>query len=259
MPTESITVSHILAILRDRLACNDIHRVYRHVLSPADYPLAVVRVIAPVKRFDIPALLDDSEPRTLVLVDSLFHSVPAVGHIEIRDAIEAGLTVMGVVIDGGDPRRRDAGAGYARTTAAITPATTPPAHEDRREIDSWVCDYLQAEGNANTRDVIHDGKLAGFSEDQIKKARRRVGATSIRQGFGKGSTVIWAIGATDAIDDGHTDKAPMAPMASIAAPTTDQLRCQRCSTVLTAAASIELGICEECRLSDYSKHGGVDE
>jgi ribosomal protein S12 methylthiotransferase accessory factor len=47
MPTESITVSHMLAILRDRLARNDIHRVYRHVLSPADYPLAVVRVIAP--------------------------------------------------------------------------------------------------------------------------------------------------------------------------------------------------------------------
>lgn len=59
-----------------------------------DDPL--VRVHPPVKRFDIPALLDDSEPRTLVLVDGLFHSVPAVGHIEIRDAIEAGWTVWGL-------------------------------------------------------------------------------------------------------------------------------------------------------------------
>lgn len=88
--------------------------------------------------------------------------------------------------------------------------------DDRHEVDGWLREYLEAEGRANARDVIRDSKHAGFSEDQVKKARRRIGAESIRQGFGKGSTVIWAIGATGAIDDGHKNPAPMAPMEASA-------------------------------------------
>jgi AAA domain len=90
--------------------------------------------------------------------------------------------------------------------------------DDRGEVDSWLRDYLEAEGRANAGDVIRDGKLAGFSENQVKKARKRVGAASIRHGFGKGSTVIWAIGATDA---GHTDRESMAPMWPSAPMATD--------------------------------------
>lgn len=99
-------------------------------------------------------------------------------------------------------------------TAHSARALLAPADDsdDRREVDGWLRDYLEAEGRANARDVIRDSKLAGFSEDQVKKARRRIGAESVRQGFGRGSTFIWAIGAIDAIDDGHKNQASMAPM-----------------------------------------------
>jgi hypothetical protein len=103
--------------------------------------------------------------------------------------------------------------GVTNHTARVLLA--PSDDDDHREVDGWLRDYLEAEGKANARDVIRDGKLAGFSEDQVKKARRRVGAESIRQGFGKGSTVIWAIGAIDAIDaidDAHKNPASMAPI-----------------------------------------------
>ena len=100
----------------------------------------------------------------------------------------------------------------ATTHTAHGLLASPDDAEDRREVDGWLRDYLEAEGNANARDVIRDGKLAGFSEDQVKKARRRIGATSTRQGFGKGATVVWCIGAIDAIDDSHSEPASMAPM-----------------------------------------------
>lgn len=150
--------------------------------------------------------------------------------------------------------------------------------DDRNEVDSWLRDYLEAEGRANARDVIRDGKLAGFSEDQIKKARKRVGANSTRQGFGKGSAVIWAIGAIQAMDDGHTERASMAPMGPRAPMTassppdteealpgmTDRVKralanakganqtgtgCGICGAELTRSDSVRAGLCSECQLT----------
>ncbi|WP_081388629.1 AAA family ATPase [Mycobacterium colombiense] len=88
--------------------------------------------------------------------------------------------------------------------------------EDRREVDQWLTAYLQNDGSAaNARDVIRDGKLAGFSEDVIKKARKRLKLTTTRHGFGKGSTVVWSIGAPiGAIGASLENPASMAPMAA---------------------------------------------
>ena len=88
--------------------------------------------------------------------------------------------------------------------------------EDRREVDDWLTAYLQEDGGAaNARDVIRDGKLAGFSEDILKKARKRMRLNTNRHGFGKGSTVVWSIGARiDAIDASTQNPAPIAPMAA---------------------------------------------
>jgi hypothetical protein len=105
--------------------------------------------------------------------------------------------------------------GATAYTASALLATSDDA-DDRGEVESWLRDYLEAEGRANAGDVIRDGKLAGFSENQVKKARKRVGAASIRHGFGKGSTVIWAIGAIGATDAGHTERESMAPMGASA-------------------------------------------
>lgn len=88
--------------------------------------------------------------------------------------------------------------------------------EDRREVDRWLQAYLEDEGGAaNARDVIRDGKLAGFSEDVLKKARKRLKLTTSRAGFGKGSTYVWSMGADmRAMDARSQNTAPMAPMAA---------------------------------------------
>jgi hypothetical protein len=88
--------------------------------------------------------------------------------------------------------------------------------EDRREVDGWLKAYLQDDGGAaNARDVIRDGKLAGFSEDILKKARKRLRIHTNRHGFGRGSTVVWSIDARiDAIDTNSQDLAPMSPMTA---------------------------------------------
>ncbi|WP_197500509.1 AAA family ATPase [Mycobacterium sp. 852002-51961_SCH5331710] len=89
--------------------------------------------------------------------------------------------------------------------------------EDRREVDHWLTAYLEQDGgSADARDVLRDGKLAGFSEDVLKKARKRLKLHSNRHGFGKGASYVWSIRARiDAI--GASPETP-ASMASMAAP-----------------------------------------
>jgi hypothetical protein len=119
-------------------------------------------------------------------------------------------------------------------------------HDERREIDRWLVDYLTSGGSANARDVIRDGRASGFTEDAVKKARRRVGATSERQGFGKGSTVVWTIDAPmDAIDARNQKPESMSPMVTYAEsggaeePTegTEELKNQRVSPSSSSVSS----------------------
>ncbi len=53
------------------------------------------QIRSPVKRGDVEALAG-VEPGVLVLVDGLFHDALAVGHIEIRNAVERGWQVWGL-------------------------------------------------------------------------------------------------------------------------------------------------------------------
>lgn len=145
---------------------------------------------------------DDPERRVLASIKSNLGAAP--------DSLTYRLVSEG---DYGVARVQWEGVTTHTARALLAPAEDS---DDRREVDGWLRGYLEAEGRANARDVIRDGKLAGFSEDQVKKARRRVGAESVRQGFGKGSTFIWAIGAIGAIDDSHKNPAPMAPMGQLA-------------------------------------------
>jgi 5S rRNA maturation endonuclease (ribonuclease M5) len=86
--------------------------------------------------------------------------------------------------------------------------------QDRREIDEWLSEYLEKseDNSADSKEVIRVGKGLGYTEDQIKKARRRIKAHSQRHGFGPGSSVVWSINATDATDAAPAPKAPMAPV-----------------------------------------------
>src|SRR4051795_13634825 len=53
-------------------------------------------VLPPVRRGDVPALLRDRRPGALAIADGLFHQSLAVGHVEIRDALDAGWQVWGL-------------------------------------------------------------------------------------------------------------------------------------------------------------------
>jgi len=50
----------------------------------------------PIRRGDLPELLRRGFNGTIIIADGVFHSELAVGHIEIRDALEAGNTVYGL-------------------------------------------------------------------------------------------------------------------------------------------------------------------
>ncbi len=118
-------------------------------------------------------------------------------------------------------------------------------HDERRELDSWLVDYLSTEGgSANARDVIRDGRATGFTEDAIKKARRRIRARSERQGFGKGSSVVWTIDAPiGAIDATNEKPAPMAPMpAPMQAVPDNPRRCPDCQTEVPPG-HVRCGLC----------------
>ncbi|OBE98986.1 AAA family ATPase [Mycobacterium sp. 852002-10029_SCH5224772] len=106
--------------------------------------------------------------------------------------------------------------GTAHTARTLLADHNDGDDDDRREVDHWLKAYLQEDGGAaNARDVIRDGKLAGFSEDILKKARKRLKLKTNRHGFGKGSTVVWSIGARiDAIEASSQNTASMPPMAA---------------------------------------------
>jgi hypothetical protein len=66
-------------------------RDHGSVQIPAD-----VRLLPPVGRGDVDALVQQELPGVAVLVDGLFHDRLAVGHEEIRKALEAGWSVWGL-------------------------------------------------------------------------------------------------------------------------------------------------------------------
>ncbi|MGW4438081.1 TfuA-like protein [Streptomyces sp. NPDC004596] len=67
------------------------HGLDLHILADAE-----VTVRPPARRGDVEALLGRSEPGRLAIADGTFHSYPAVGHAEIRAALEAGWQVWGL-------------------------------------------------------------------------------------------------------------------------------------------------------------------
>ena len=127
--------------------------------------------------------------------------------------------------------------------------------EEMREIDAWLLDYIEhAGGEAKARDVINDGKTAGFTEDAIKRARRRLRIRTERNGFGKGSVVAWSIGAPiEVIEAGNPKPAPMAPMSHLCEPGPNKLLqdkpCKRCGNLPDEHGLGDTGLCLGCETS----------
>jgi hypothetical protein len=61
-----------------------------------DSLLTGVRILPPIQRGDLPRLLAESRPASIAIADGKFHQCLAVGHAEIREAIDRGVQVWGL-------------------------------------------------------------------------------------------------------------------------------------------------------------------
>ncbi len=79
---------------------------------------------------------------------------------------------------------------------ALRPLPSPPDEEDRaffgRECDQWLREMLTA-GPVLHAEIMHVGREAGFTRDALRRAKRRIGATAYRDGFGPGSRFYWQL------------------------------------------------------------------
>jgi hypothetical protein len=65
-------------------------------------------------------------------------------------------------------------------------------HSDVRECDCWLRETLNACPMA-VPDLFKAGRDAGFSQHQLKRAKERIGAETIREGFGPGPKCSWSM------------------------------------------------------------------
>lgn len=74
--------------------------------------------------------------------------------------------------------------------------------DERDEITAVVQDYLIEHGGSSpAADVLKATRAAGLNDTAVKKARRKAGVRTERQGFGKGASWVWTIDTPiDSID-----------------------------------------------------------
>jgi hypothetical protein len=82
----------------------------------------------------------------------------------------------------------------AITTEEALQAETEAGHErsEGRECDEWLRETL-AVHDQEANEVIKAGRDAGFSRDQVNRAKRRIGIKPRRAGFGSGSKWVWSL------------------------------------------------------------------
>ena len=64
--------------------------------------------------------------------------------------------------------------------------------DERHECDGWLRSFL-AEGVKSTIEVFKAGNAAGFSKDQIRRAKYRIGAVARKEGFEKDARWSWGL------------------------------------------------------------------
>ena len=165
------------------------------------------------------------------------HAVTLDAHIESADVLIEDKTVpVGkAVFDGASNR-------------SINDLLAPAEGEadSRSEIEMVVLGYLEAEGgSAPARDVLKAARDAGLSEGAVKNARRRMGITTKRLGFGKGSKVVWTIDNTiDPIDHHSRERLPMGSMSDLCTESsgTSPKLAQEIRSAVLSSLSPEVGL-----------------
>ena len=86
---------------------------------------------------------------------------------------------------GGDHRR-----GSIRPEAALALGGEPAG--ERLECDDWLRTFL-ADGLTSTTEVFKAGHVAGFSKDQVRRAKVRLGAVARKEGFDTDAQWSWEL------------------------------------------------------------------
>lgn len=79
--------------------------------------------------------------------------------------------------------------------------------EEARQCDEWLRGTL-ASGPIEAKEVKKDGATAGFTDAQLERAKKRIGAISTRTGFGRGSVCMWSVVSGSPSGDGERPEAP---------------------------------------------------
>jgi hypothetical protein len=115
---------------------------------------------------------------------------------------------------------------------------TPEGDDDRSTRDEtagFIRTYLAGQGgSAPARNVLKEGRAVGYTDNQLKKARKAAGVSTERNGFGKAGAWVWTI--EDPIDVIGADTETPPPKAPKAAPMrggADRL-CPECSQPVVA-------------------------
>lgn len=117
--------------------------------------------------------------------------------------------------------------------------------DDRREIDAWLQDLLEEEGGAgDAKAVLRQAKAAGFSVDQAKRAKKRLGIESVKTGnVGEAGSWQWRLPTEErtksakgvALREPHSSHPSVPPSCALcglptADPTDEDGRCPACTT-----------------------------
>lgn len=70
----------------------------------------------------------------------------------------------------------------------------PGAKNERQEAKDWIQEEL-TDGELPAKDVFRDADAAGIARATLRRAEKELGVVHSRRGFGKGSIVVWHIGA----------------------------------------------------------------
>jgi hypothetical protein len=120
-------------------------------------------------------------------------SVPTLGYV-IRDDGE------GPWIDWAD---EPVGISAREALSAETETNDPykaAQREERSECARWLHEFL-APGQQWVVEINKEGLANGFSKDALKRAKCRIGAKTVRQGFGEGSKCFWQLAVNPSTDE----------------------------------------------------------
>jgi hypothetical protein len=98
----------------------------------------------------------------------------------------------------------------AHTPASLLAEGSEEARGEATEAAQWLRAYLESAPawTAGADEITKAGQRAGFSPKQLRTARRRLGVTTARVGFGAGGAWSWSLDPSGAITESSGEHAP---------------------------------------------------